>query len=94
MSQIQFVENHGLNSIYYKSSFEQTHSNTTDLEVILHRLYHRENEIFNRIVIAIRINDNAQSTMLASELIRIRVLKRNLCVILELVYHHNTRYSY
>lgn len=92
MSQIQFVENHGLNS-YFKSSFEQTHSNTNDLEIVLHRLYHRENEIFNRIVLAIRTNDNTYGMMLASEIIRIRVLKRNLCVALELIYHHNTKYS-
>jgi len=92
MSQIQFVENHGLNSTYFKSSFEKTHSNTNDLEIVLHRLYHRENEIFNRIVLAIRTNDNTHAMILASELIRIRVLKRNLCVALELVYHHNTKY--
>lgn len=92
MSQIQFVENHGLNSTYFKSSFE-TYSNTNDLEIVLHRLYRRESEIFNRIVIAIRANDNAQSIMLASELIKIRILKRNLCVALELVYHHNTKHS-
>lgn len=93
MSQIQFVENHGLNYTYFKSSFEQTYSNTNDLEIVLHRLYRRESEIFNRIVIAIRANDNAQSIMLASELIKIRILKRNLCVALELVYHHNTKHS-
>ena len=93
MSQIQSLENHGVNAVF-RPSIEQAHSKTLDLETILHRLYHRENEIFNRIVVAIKINDNAQSMMLASELIRIRILKRNLCVVLEIVYHYNTRHSY
>jgi len=94
MSQIQSVENHGLNSTYFKSSFEQTHFKISDLEICLHKLYHRENEIFNRIVLAIKSNDNAQSMILASELVRIRILKRNICVALELVYRYNTKHTY
>ena len=94
MSQIQSLKNQGLNHIIFKTDIESPHSNTSDLETVLNRLYHRENEIFKRIVIAIRINDDAQSTMLASELLRIRVLKRNICFALELLYNYNTRHSY
>ena len=94
MSQIQSLKNHSLNHMIFKTAIESPHSNTSNLETVLHRLYHRENEIFKRIVIAIRISDDAQSMMLASELLRIRVLKRNICFTLELLYNYNTRHSY
>ncbi len=89
MSQIESFEKNGLNFTVIKPYFIQTQTKTSDLEIILERLFRRENIIFNRIVLAIRINDNAQSTMLASELIKIRTLKRNLCIALELAYHYN-----
>jgi len=94
MSQTQSLENHGLEYTVFRPSLEQTYSKKSDLEIILHRLYHRENAVFNRIVIAIKTNENAQSMMLASELIRIRILKRNFCLALELMYHYNIRHSY
>ena len=93
MSQIQSLENHGLNNNVFNPTIEPVNSKTSELEIILYRLYHRENEIFKRIVIAIRINDNAQSMMLASELLRIRILKRNLGLSLELLYKHNSKHS-
>lgn len=90
MNQIESFENYGLRFTVIKPYFIQTHTKTVDLEIVLQRLFRRENIIFNRIVMAIRTNDSTQSTMLASELIKIRILKRNLCVALELMYHYNT----
>lgn len=93
MSQIESFENNGLNFTVIKPYFVQMQTKTADAEIVLQRLFRRENIIFNRIVMAIKTNDSAQSTMLASELIKIRILKRNLCVTLELMYHYNISYS-
>ncbi|QLH10480.1 hypothetical protein [Nitrosarchaeum sp. AC2] len=93
MSQIESFENNGLNFTVIKPYFVQMQTKTVDAEIVLQRLFRRENIIFNRIVMAIKTNDSTQSTMLASELIKIRILKRNLCVTLELMYHYNISYS-
>jgi len=93
MSQIESFENNGLNFTVIKPYFVQTQTKTVDAEIVLQRLFRRENIIFNRIIMAIRTNDSAQSTMLASELIKIRRLKRNFCVALELMYHYNILHS-
>ncbi len=93
MNQIESFENNGLNFTVIKPYFVQMQIKTVDAEIILQRLFRRENIIFNRIVMAIKTNDRAQSTMLASELIKIRILKKNLCVTLELMYHYNISYS-
>ncbi|MCV0412877.1 hypothetical protein [Nitrosarchaeum sp.] len=90
MNQIESFENNGLNFTVIKPYFVQTQTKTRDLEIVLQRLFQRENIIFNRIVMTIKTNDSVQSTMLASELIKIRTLKRNLCVALELMYHYHT----
>ncbi len=92
MSQIQTLKNQDLNT-EFRPFFEQTYSKTSDLEIILHGLYHKENEIFNHIVMTIKTNDNTHSMMLASELIRVRILKRNICVALELAYRYKLRHA-
>jgi len=93
MNQIESFENNDLNFTVIKPRFVQTHTKTSNLEIVLQRLYRRENIIFNRIVMTIKTNDSAQSRMLASELIKIRILKRNLCIALELAYHSNIIHS-
>lgn len=48
------------------------------LETILGRLEKQDNELFGRIVEAVKTNDNFLSAMLASELVKLRILERNL----------------
>jgi len=93
MSQIQSIEKHDLKPAEINPYFAQIHLNTSNLDTVLLRLYHRENEIFNRIIIAIKTKDNTQSIALASELLRIRILKRNIYIMLELSYNYNSRHS-
>ncbi len=54
------------------------------LEAILERLQKRDNEIFGRIVEAIKTKDSVLSRLLASELAKIRILKRSLIAVSKL----------
>lgn len=52
--------------------------------IILERLRNRDSEMFKRIIDAIKTDNAPLSLMLASELTQIRILERNLCMILDL----------
>jgi len=67
---------------------------TSNLKIILKRLSQKDDEIFTRIIMAMKINDDIQSMMLASELVRIRILKKNIHMILESLQYFKTKHSY
>lgn len=60
------------------------------LEAISQKLLRKDDELFCRIVEAVKNNDEFLSKMLASELIKIRNLERNLLVTIELIYRSKT----
>ncbi|MFB5606076.1 MAG: hypothetical protein ACE5RF_07535 [Nitrosarchaeum sp.] len=51
---------------------------------ILERLRNRDSEMFQRITDAVKTDNTSLILMLASELTQIRILERNLCMILDL----------
>lgn len=56
---------------------------------ILERLRNRDSEMFQRITDAVKTDNAFLSLMLASELTQIRILERNLCMILDLIKMQN-----
>lgn len=91
MSHIELFKNNGLKFTGVKPYFVQT--KIADLEKYATENISKRKYYFNRIVMAVRTNDRTQSIMLTSEIIKIKVSKRNLCVALKLFYHYNTMYS-
>jgi len=63
----------------------QTRTISVNLEIILERLSQKDDEIFTHVITAMKIKNYIQSAMFASELARIRILKRNIRMILELL---------
>jgi hypothetical protein len=61
-----------------------TSSNVISITTILERLHNRDSDMFKQIIDAVKTNDVSRSLMIASELAQIRILERNLCVILDL----------
>lgn len=95
MKQTLCLKNTDLNSTFDLSRTIQTTINSAvHLEIILERLSQQDDEIFTRIITAIKINNDIQSVMLASELARIRILKRNIRMILDLLQYFKTKHLY
>ena len=62
------------------------------LETMINKIDKKDAELFCRIVEAVKINDLSLSEMLAFELTKIRILKRNLLVTVELIHRYRTKY--
>ncbi|MCE9651621.1 MAG: hypothetical protein K8Q89_00960 [Nitrosarchaeum sp.] len=79
-----------INSTFNPSLIVQT-SEAAYLQILLGELSQKDYKIFKQIIIAIKTNSDTQSVILASELARIRILEKNICMTLELLQHFKTK---
>jgi len=64
------------------------------LQTLLEKLSQKDDKIFKRIITAIKSNNDTESIMLASELVRIRILEKNIHMTLELLQYFKIKYLY
>jgi len=82
-----------INLTFNPSLIVQTHS-VVYLKTILEELSQKDDKIFKRIITAIKSNNDTESIMLASELVRIRILEKNIHMTLELLQYFKIKYLY
>ena len=65
------------------------HQKILQIETILKSLDKRDNDLFFRIVEAVRTKNQISSKMLTNELIKIRIMRRNILFTIEVIYRYN-----
>jgi|GEM_PF-5213900 len=68
------------------------HQKILQIETILRRLDKRDNDLFFQIVEAVKKNNQISGKILTNELIKIRIMRRNLLFTIELIYRYNIIY--